>query len=143
DRLRARFLADFWLPEQDFPALALDGDGRRVDALASDAGHLLWTGILDAERGRRVGRRLLRPDFISGWGVRTLAAGQAAYRPLAYHRGCVWPHDTAIAALGLARYGLHEEARTVCRGLLDLAAAVDHRLPEAVAGYERGVHARP
>jgi glycogen debranching enzyme len=144
-RLRARFLADFWLdgPGQDFPALALDGEGRRVDALASDAGHLLWTGILDQEHGEAVGRRLLAPEFFSGWGIRTLAAGQEAYHPLSYHRGCVWPHDSAIAALGLARYGLHEQARAVCRGLLDLAARGEHRLPEAIAGYGREEHAEP
>ncbi|MGP4111082.1 amylo-alpha-1,6-glucosidase [Streptomyces sp. 4N509B] len=141
--LRARFVADFWLPEQGFTALALDGQGRRVDALASDAGHLLWTGILDAEHGEAVGRRLLEPDFFSGWGIRTLAAGQEAYHPLSYHRGCVWPHDSAIAALGLARYGLHDEAREVCRGLLDLAASADFHIPEAIAGYGREEHAEP
>jgi glycogen debranching enzyme len=148
-RLRERFLADFWLdgpgpgPGQGFPALALDGEGRRVDALASDAGHLLWTGILDQEHGEAVGRRLLEPDFFSGWGIRTLAAGQEAYHPLSYHQGCVWPHDSAIAALGLARYGLHEQARAVCRGLLDLAASAEYHLPEVIAGYGRGEHAEP
>jgi glycogen debranching enzyme len=142
-QLRARFLADFWLPEQDFPALALDGEGRRVDALASDAGHLLWTGILDREHGETVGRRLLAPDFFSGWGIRTLAADQDAYHPLSYHQGCVWPHDSAVAALGLARYGLHEQARAVCRGLLDLAAGADYHIPEAIAGYSREDHGEP
>ncbi|MFD5320133.1 glycogen debranching N-terminal domain-containing protein [Streptomyces sp. NPDC127098] len=141
--LRARFARDFWLPDRDFPALALDGAGRRVDALASDAGHLLWTGILDRERGRAVGRRLLAPDFFTGWGIRTLAADQAAYHPLSYHRGCVWPHDSAIAALGLARYGLRVEAETVARGVLDLAAATSFHLPEAVAGYPRDLHPAP
>ncbi|TDC65146.1 glycogen debranching N-terminal domain-containing protein, partial [Streptomyces hainanensis] len=141
--LRARFLRDFWLPEHDFPALALDGAGQRVDALGSDAGHLLWTGILDRERGREVGRRLVRPDFFTGWGIRTLAAGQPAYHPLSYHRGSVWPHDSAIAALGLARYGLRTEAQTVARGVLDLAAATSFQLPEAVAGYARDEHPTP
>ncbi|UCM87799.1 amylo-alpha-1,6-glucosidase [Streptomyces marincola] len=141
--LQRRFLADFWLPEQDFPALALDATGRRADALGSDAGHLLWTGILDQRHAEIVGRRLLGPEFFSGWGVRTLAAGQEAYHPLSYHRGSVWPHDSAIAALGLARYGLHEEAARLVRGLLDLAARSESRMPEVIAGYARDEHPEP
>lgn len=141
--LRDRFQRDFWLPEQGFPALALDGDGNRIDALASDAGHLLWSGLLDKEYGEAVGRRLLEPDFFSGWGVRTLAAGQAAYHPLSYHRGSVWPHDNALITLGLARYGLHDEARAVARGLVDAAATAGHRLPEVLAGYGRDTHPEP
>ncbi|MET7377654.1 glycogen debranching N-terminal domain-containing protein [Streptomyces sp. NPDC005526] len=141
--LRDRFQRDFWMPDRSFPALALDGQGRRVDALASDAGHLLWSGLLDKEYGEAVGRRLLEPDFFSGWGVRTLAAGQPAYHPLSYHRGSVWPHDNALIALGLARYGLHDEARAVAHGLVDAAAATGHRLPEVLAGYGRDTHAEP
>ncbi|MFE2262883.1 amylo-alpha-1,6-glucosidase [Streptomyces griseosporeus] len=141
--LRDRFQRDFWMPEHDFPALALDGEGRQVDALASDAGHLLWSGLLDKEYGELVGRRLLEPDFFSGWGVRTLAAGQAAYHPLSYHRGSVWPHDNALITLGLARYGLHDEARAVAHGLVDAATAAGHRLPEVIAGYGRETHGEP
>ncbi|MCS0601415.1 aminotransferase [Streptomyces sp. LP11] len=141
--LRDRFQRDFWMPEHAFPALALDGDGRRIDALASDAGHLLWSGLLDKEYGEVVGRRLLEPDFFSGWGVRTLAAGQPAYHPLSYHRGSVWPHDNALIALGLARYGLHDEARTVAQALVDAATAGDHRLPEVLAGYGRDAFPSP
>ncbi|GAB2607822.1 glycogen debranching N-terminal domain-containing protein [Streptomyces capparidis] len=142
-RLRDRFLADFWMPEADFPALALDGAGRRVDALASDAGHLLWSGILDGERARRVGRRLLEPDFFSGWAIRTLAAGQRAYHPLSYHRGSAWPHDNAVIALGLARHGLADELRTVTDGLAAAAAHHGHRLPEVIAGHDRSLTGRP
>ncbi|CAL9438768.1 amylo-alpha-1,6-glucosidase [Streptomyces sp. enrichment culture] len=141
--LRDRFQRDFWMHDRSFPALALDGEGRQVDALASDAGHLLWSGLLDKEYGELVGRRLLEPDFFSGWGVRTLAAGQGAYHPLSYHRGSVWPHDNALIALGLARYGLHDEARTVAHALVDAAAAMGHRLPEVLAGYSRDTHAEP
>ncbi|MFD7280238.1 glycogen debranching N-terminal domain-containing protein [Streptomyces sp. NPDC059862] len=141
--LRDRFQRDFWMPDRSFPALALDGDGRQVDALASDAGHLLWSGLLDKEYGELVGRRLLEPDFFSGWGVRTLAGGQAAYHPLSYHRGSVWPHDNALITLGLARYGLHDEARTVAHALVDAATATGHRLPEVLAGYGRDTHAEP
>ncbi|MFE9643939.1 glycogen debranching N-terminal domain-containing protein [Streptomyces sp. NPDC006365] len=141
--LRDRFQRDFWMPERAFPALALDGDGNQVDALASDAGHLLWSGLLDKEYGELVGRRLLEPDFFSGWGVRTVASGQAAYHPLSYHRGSVWPHDNALIALGLARYGLHDEARTVAHALVDAATAAGHRLPEVLAGYSRDSHGEP
>ena len=141
--LRDRFQRDFWMADRAFPALALDGDGRHVDALASDAGHLLWSGLLDKEYGELVGRRLLEPDFFSGWGVRTVAAGQSAYHPLSYHRGSVWPHDNALIALGLARYGLHDEARTVAHGLVDAAGTAGHRLPEVLAGYGRDTHGEP
>ncbi|WP_055700871.1 glycogen debranching N-terminal domain-containing protein [Streptomyces silaceus] len=141
--LRDRFQRDFWMAEQGFPALALDGEGRQVDALASDAGHLLWSGLLDKEYGETVGRRLMEPDFFSGWGVRTVASGQPAYHPLSYHRGSVWPHDNALIALGMARYGLHDEARTVARGLAAAAATADGRLPEVLAGYDRAAHPVP
>ncbi|MFC8360498.1 glycogen debranching N-terminal domain-containing protein [Streptomyces griseorubiginosus] len=141
--LRDRFQRDFWMPDRAFPALALDGEGRHVDALASDAGHLLWSGLLDKEYGELVGRRLLEPDFFSGWGVRTVASGQAAYHPLSYHRGSVWPHDNALITLGLARYGLHDEARAVAHGLVDAATATGHRLPEVLAGYGRESHGEP
>lgn len=141
--LRERFLSDFWMPAAGFPALALDGHGRQVDALASDAGHLLWSGILDDEHARRVGQRLLRPDFFSGWAIRTLAAGQKPYHPLSYHRGSAWPHDNALIVLGLAHYGLAEEVRTVTHGLVAVAAQNDYRLPEVLAGYARGATSRP
>ncbi|MFF4155220.1 glycogen debranching N-terminal domain-containing protein [Streptomyces sp. NPDC001651] len=142
-RLRERFAADFWMTEADFPALALDGAGRQVDALASDAGHLLWSGILDPQRARRVGRRLLEPDFFSGWAVRTLAAGQRPYHPLSYHRGSAWPHDNAVIALGLARQGLTQELRTLAEGLVTAAARHAYRLPEVLAGYDRSATAGP
>lgn len=141
--LRDRFRRDFWMSGPGFPALALDGGNRQVDALASDAGHLLWSGILDAADARTVGRRLLQPDFFSGWGIRTLAAGQAPYHPLSYHRGSIWPHDNAIVVLGLARSGLAEEASAVAHGLVRAAAAHDWRLPEVMAGYGRDEHPVP
>ncbi|MEV7399717.1 glycogen debranching N-terminal domain-containing protein [Streptomyces sp. NPDC091267] len=141
--LRERFLRDFWMPGPGFPALALDGRGRQVDSLASDAGHLLWSGILDRAHAHLVGRRLLEPDFFSGWAIRTLAAGQPGYHPLSYHRGSCWPHDNAVTVLGLARCGLADEARTVARGLLDAAAHHGDRLPEVMAGYGRADHPRP
>ncbi|WP_326664637.1 amylo-alpha-1,6-glucosidase [Streptomyces sp. NBC_00385] len=141
--LRDRFLRDFWMPGPGFPALALDGRGRQVDSLASDAGHLLWSGILDRAHARLVGQRLLEPDFFSGWAIRTLASGQPGYHPLSYHRGSCWPHDNAVIVLGLARCGLTDEAGTVARGLLDAAAHHGDRLPEVMAGYGRADHPRP
>lgn len=143
DALRSRFLTDFWMEEAGFPALALDGSGRQADALASDAGHLLWSGILDTEHAHRVGKRLLRPDFFSGWAVRTLAAGQKPYHPLSYHRGSAWPHDNALIVLGLARHGLTEQAETVTEGLITAAAHHGDRLPEVMAGYARTDTGRP
>lgn len=141
--LRTRFLRDFWMPEPGFPALALDGRGRQVDSLASDAGHLLWSGILDTSYAQRVGKRLLQPDFFSGWAIRTLASGQPGYHPLSYHRGSCWPHDNAVILLGLARCGLGDEARRVAAGLMDAATHHGGRLPEVMAGYGRSEQARP
>lgn len=141
--LRERFEADFWMPDRGFPLLALDETGMRADALASNAGHLLWSGILSQDKGEAVGRRLLEPDFFSGWGVRTLASGQEPYHPLSYHRGSIWPHDNAVIALGLARYGLHAQARTLARGMVEAAARQGYRLPEVLAGYSRTDHADP
>ncbi|MFI7617403.1 glycogen debranching N-terminal domain-containing protein [Nonomuraea terrae] len=141
--LRARFRRDFWMPGAAFPALALDGRNRQVDALASDAGHLLWSGILDPGEERMVGDRLLQKDFFSGFGIRTLAAGQAPYHPLSYHRGTIWPHDNAVIVLGLARCGLTEQAATVAKGLIRAAAHHDWRLPEVIAGYGDDEHPDP
>ncbi|MFF3562560.1 glycogen debranching N-terminal domain-containing protein [Streptomyces sp. NPDC002574] len=141
--LRDRFRRDFWMTDAGFPALALDGQGRQVDALASDAGHLLWSGILDTQDARTVGRRLLQPDFFSGWGIRTLAAGQAPYHPLSYHRGSIWPHDNAVIVLGLALSGLQEEASQVAHGLVRAASLHDWRLPEVMAGYGSADHPVP
>ncbi|PGH47446.1 glycogen debranching N-terminal domain-containing protein [Streptomyces sp. Ru87] len=141
--LRERFHQAFWVEEAGFPAQALDGAGNRAEALGSEAGHLLWSGILDQERGTAVGRRLLEADFFTGWGIRTLAAGQAPYHPLSYHRGSVRPHDNAVIVLGLARYGLTEQVLEATRGLVDAAAAHGWRLPEAMAGYARGDQPAP
>jgi glycogen debranching enzyme len=135
--LRERFDRDFWIEERGHYALALDGDKRQVDALASNIGHLLWSGIVREERARNVIDRLLGDDLFSGWGIRTLAVNSAAYNPLGYHLGTVWPHDTVIAAEGMRRYGRREEAARVAAALLDAAAAFAHRLPECFAGFPR------
>lgn len=134
--LRDRFAADFRLPD-GFVALALDGHGTAVDAPASNAGHVLWCGLLDADWAATVAGRLAGDDFFSGWGVRTLAAGQVPYHPLSYHRGGVWPHDTAITVAGLAAAGHRAEAATIADGLLAAAAHTGGRLPEVMTGLAR------
>jgi glycogen debranching enzyme len=136
ERLRERFERDFWLPDRDYYALALDGDKRPVDAVTSNPGHLLWTGIASPERARLVARRLLSPELFSGWGVRSMAASESGYNPLSYHNGSVWPHDTSLIVAGLARYGFVQEAGRLVDGLLAAVEhAPDHRLPEVFAGY--------
>jgi glycogen debranching enzyme len=112
--------------------------------VASNAGHCLWAGIADADKAARVARRLLAPDMWSGWGIRTLSAQNPAYDPFSYQRGSVWPHDNAIIAAGMARYGLHAEAHEVARGLLDAAVRFDcYRLPEVFAGLTRAPNSFP
>jgi glycogen debranching enzyme len=118
-------------------ALALDGRGAAVDAPASNAGHVLWCGLLADDWSGTVADRLAGDDFFSGWGVRTLAAGQVPYHPLSYHRGGVWPHDTAIAIAGLAAAGRRAEAGRIADGLLAAASFSDGRLPEVMTGLTR------
>lgn len=135
---KARLNGEFWLAERAYFAEALDGDKQPVDSVTSNPGHLLWTGAVTAERASAVARRLLSPDLFSGWGIRTMATGEAAYNPISYHNGSVWPHDTALILAGLARYGFVEEAVRLADGLLDaLAEFPDRRLPELFAGYAR------
>src|SRR5690606_579906 len=100
DRLRARFHEAFWMPEHGFYALALDGDKRQVDAIASNAGHCLWTGIVAEEVAGQVADRLLSPEMFSGFGVRTLGTTNARFNPVSYHNGSIWPHDSALTAAG-------------------------------------------
>lgn len=137
DRLAERFAEHFWCDARQHPALALDGERRRVDALTSNIGHLLWSGILTPEHARHVARHLLSDELFSGWGIRTLSSGDAPFNPVEYHNGTVWPHDTAIAAEGLRRYGFDREAGIVARSLFDAAGCFDHRLPELFAGFPR------
>ncbi|MEU4425052.1 glycogen debranching N-terminal domain-containing protein [Actinoplanes sp. NPDC024001] len=134
--LRTRFAADFRLPD-GFVALALDAAGTPVDALASNAGHLLWCGLLADDWAATVAERLTHDDFFSGWGVRTLAAGQLPYHPMSYHRGGVWPHDTAIAVAGLAAAGRRADAERIADGLLAAASYTEGRLPEVMTGLTR------
>ncbi|MEU4771383.1 glycogen debranching N-terminal domain-containing protein [Micromonospora sp. NPDC023644] len=135
--LKMRFNRDFWIPEREYYALALDADGRQVDALTSNIGHLLWSGIVDESRAGRIAEHLLGPRLFSGWGVRTLADDQGRYNPVGYHVGTVWPFDNSIIAWGLWRYGFRREAGQICDGMLAASRFFGGRLPEAFAGYER------
>jgi glycogen debranching enzyme len=136
--LKRRFNRDFWVAEGGYFALALDPEGRQVDALASNNGHLLWSGIVDKSKAKAVARHLLGPRLFSGWGVRTLAEGEGRYNPIGYHVGTVWPFDNSFIAWGLRRYGFKEEAAMIAAGILEAAEFFDGRLPEAFGGYERG-----
>jgi glycogen debranching enzyme len=135
--LKTRFNADFWVEAPGFFALALDGDKNLVPTLTSNMGQLLWSGIVDDSRVDAVVRHLMADPLFSGWGVRTLATGQDAYNPLSYHDGTVWPHDNALIAAGLARYGRHEEAGRIAQSVLEATPYFGHRLPEVFAGYSR------
>jgi glycogen debranching enzyme len=144
EAVQERFEETFWCDELESYALALDGEKRPCRVLASNAGHCLWTGIADASRAERLARRMGRDDFHSGWGVRTLAAGQARYNPMSYHNGSMWPHDNAIIAAGLARYGFKDHATRILSGLFDASLFLDlARMPELFCGFERGPGAGP
>ena len=138
EALRVRFEDAFWLPDRRYYALALDGDKRPADAIASNAGHCLWSGISAPDRARQVADRLLSPELFSGWGIRTYAAGQPGYNPIGYHTGTVWPHDSAIVAAGLKRYGFHDESNRVVGSLFEAAQGFpEFRLPELFCGFDR------
>ena len=135
--LKARFHEAFWMPDEGYLALALDRDKRPVDAIASNAGQCLWTGIVDEGVAGRVVERLLSPEIFTGFGIRTLGTANARFNPVSYHNGSVWPHDTALIAAGIARYGHAEEAGRVVDGLIDAARAFGGRLPELFCGFDR------
>jgi glycogen debranching enzyme len=141
--LKRRFNRDFWIPEREYFALALDADGSQVDSLASNIGHLLWSGIVDASKAKAVVDHLMGPRLYSGWGIRTLAEGEARYNPIGYHLGTVWPFDNSFIAWGLRNYGYKEEAARVASDILDAAEVFEGRLPEAFGGYERSVTKYP
>jgi glycogen debranching enzyme len=141
--LRERFDDVFWLPERGWYATAVQ-DGREiVDALASNPGHCLWTGIARPDRAEELAKHLLSPEMFTGWGVRTLSSAMGAYDPMSYHNGAVWPHDSALCAAGLMRYGFVDESRTVCMALLDAAVEFGGRLPELFCGFDRAQYGRP
>jgi glycogen debranching enzyme len=135
--LKQRFNRDFWIPERNFFALALDGHKRKVDSLTSNIGHLLWSGIADDDKAESCVKHLMSDALFSGWGVRTMASSEGSYNPIGYHVGTVWPHDTAFIAWGLRQYGHRAEAARLSRAMLEAADLFGGRLPEAFGGYPR------
>jgi glycogen debranching enzyme len=136
--LRRRFEQAFWCEDLSTYALALDGDKQPCRTRASNAGHCLFTEIASPERAGRVAQMLLSVESFCGWGVRTLAASEKRYNPMGYHTGAVWPHDNALIAQGLARYGLADKALQIWTGLFEAGTYLDlHRMPELFCGFSQ------
>ena len=135
--LKRRFNEDFWLPDKGWFAIGLDQDKRPIDSLTSNMGHCLWAGIVEPELAAEVADRLLSPELFTGWGIRTLGRNMGGYNPISYHCGSVWPHDNAIAAAGLMRYGFVEQSQQIMMAMIDAAASQGARLPELFAGLDR------
>ncbi|MHB8594826.1 MAG: amylo-alpha-1,6-glucosidase, partial [Acidimicrobiales bacterium] len=142
-RLKDDFNRDFWIEEKQWYAVGLDADKRQIDSLTSNMGHCLWTGIVDEDKARLVADRLLSAELFSGWGVRTLSTAMGGYNPISYHCGSVWPHDTAIVAAGMARYGFMDHAQRLVTALLDAAVRLGGRLPELFSGLDRAEFSSP
>jgi glycogen debranching enzyme len=142
--LQARFNRDFWVEDQGYCAIALDGEGKSVDGISSNPGHCLSLGILDPEKALSVAERLRAPDMFNGWGIRTLSSLSPAYNPMGYHIGSVWPHDNAMIAAGLRSLGLIEQALEVAQGIIDMTLQQPYqRPPELFCGYERTPDSSP
>jgi len=138
ERLRARFESAYWMPEERYYAQALDRDKRQVASISSNAGHCLWSGIVDRERAAHVVHRLMASDMFSGWGVRTLSSRAISFNPMSYHNGSIWPHDNSIVAAGLRRYGYRSEAEKIACAVLEAGMRFsDHRVPELFCGFSR------
>ncbi|MBW4519314.1 MAG: amylo-alpha-1,6-glucosidase [Scytolyngbya sp. HA4215-MV1] len=136
--LKLRFNRDFWMEDQDYCALALDGEGKQVDSITSNPGHCLSLGIFTPEKAYSVAERLRAPDMFNGWGIRTLSSLSPAYNPMGYHIGSVWPHDNALTAMGLRSLGLIDQALELAQGLFDMTRKQPYqRPPELFCGYER------
>jgi glycogen debranching enzyme len=138
DELRERFDQAFWVDDRGgYYALALDGRKQKVDALCSNIGHLLWSGIVPPQRVDSIVDQLMGDELWSGWGVRTMSTADAGYNPLAYHNGTVWPHDNSLIAWGLGRYARWPEAQRIIQRMLSAAAHFGYQLPEVFAGMRR------
>lgn len=143
ETLKQRFNRTFWLADRGYYAVALDADKRPVDALTSNIGHCLWTGIVDDDKTASIARHLLSPEMFTGFGVRTLASSMGAYNPMSYHNGSVWPHDNAIIAAGLMRYGRISEAQQIATAIVDAGRRFAGRLPELFCGFDRAQFPAP
>jgi glycogen debranching enzyme len=137
-KLKNKFEEQFWCPELEMYALALDGKKQPCRVRASNAGHCLYAGIAGLERAGKIVRALLAPDFFSGWGIRTVSTTEARYNPVSYHNGSIWPHDNAMIALGASSYGFRDAAAQLLSTFIDVSSSVElHRLPELLCGLER------
>jgi glycogen debranching enzyme len=135
-QLKDRFNEVFWCEKIGMYALALDGKKQQCAVPSSNAGHALWSGIATPEYAARVAEKLLSSDFFCGWGIRTIPNTEVRYNPMAYHNGSVWPHDNALIAEGMARYGFTDKAMIVFNGLREASLYVDqHRMPELFCGF--------
>lgn len=144
ETLRAAFNEVFWCEELSTYAIGLDGDKRRCCVVSSNAGHCLFSGIASQERAERVARTLLASESYSGWGIRTISSAESRFNPMAYHNGSVWPHDNALIAHGMARYGLTRQASHVFNGMFEAAMYFDlHRMPELFCGLSKEVGEGP
>ncbi len=144
EELRHRYNETFWMEDERFFAAALDGDKRQVRTVMSNPGHGLYCGIVDDDKAALLAKRLLAPDMFSGWGIRTMSKSAAAYNPMSYHNGSVWPHDNALIAAGLKRYGFARSTNRVATALFDAAIEADYlRLPELFCGFTRRTPNRP
>lgn len=144
EELRRRFNEAFWMEDERYFAMALDADKRQVRTVTSNPGHGLYCGIVDEEKAVALAKRLLAPDMFSGWGVRTMSKSAVAYNPMSYHNGSVWPHDNALIAAGLKRYGFVRATNRVATALFDAAITADYmRLPELFCGFTRRTPNRP
>jgi glycogen debranching enzyme len=138
EELRERLERAFWDEELGTYVIALDGDKRPCRVASSNAGHVLWAGAASPAHAKRVAQRIFQPDLFSGFGVRTLAVGSRLYNPMSYHNGSVWPHDNALIADGLRRYGEPDRAAALLRALVDAARAFPlARMPELFCGFPR------
>jgi glycogen debranching enzyme len=142
-RMRENVERLFWMPEHDYYGIAIDGDGALCRTLSSNAGHLLYVGLPAPDRAAQVAAQLIAPAFNSGWGIRTLAEGQARFNPMSYHNGSTWPHDTALCAAGIARYNGRRNAVRLLRGTFEAAVHFDMRLPELFCGFSRSQGSAP
>ncbi len=133
----------FWMPEAGFYGIALDGHNQLCRVAGSNPGHLLFTGLPRADRAAEVIRRLFSSDFFSGWGLRTLSMDQPRFNPMSYHNGSVWPHDTALTALGLSYYGDRAGVGKLISGLFEAATQLEMRLPELFCGFQRAAGEPP
>ncbi len=144
EELRRRYNEAFWIEDEQFFAEALDADKRQVATVTSNPGHGLYCGIVDEEKAVALAKRLLSPDMFSGWGIRTMSKAAAAYNPMSYHNGSVWPHDNALIAAGLKRYRFARSTNRVATALFDAAVQADYlRLPELFCGFTRRTPNRP